>query len=137
MGGNLTISSPRDLSTYNSTQTSGSAGRPINMSVLTGDGSGKVENVFDLSKINSEFAIGTALTQEASTFLSNRARELDDAQKAYNAEWNKGDQADPEKLSQFGKAADDAKQWGVRRNVAFRILADRRSRAPGPLRRRR
>jgi filamentous hemagglutinin len=45
------------------------------MSVLTGDSSGKVENVFDLSKINSEFAIGTALTQEASTFLSNRAQD--------------------------------------------------------------
>jgi filamentous hemagglutinin len=84
----------------------------INTSVRTGDSSGRVENVFDLNKIKNEFAIGRALSQEASKFLSNRAQELDAAQKAYDVEWNKGDQADPMKLEQLGKAADAAKEWG-------------------------
>ena len=89
-----------------------SAGRPINTDVRTGDDSGKVENTFNLDEIKSQLAIGRALSQEAGTFLSNRAQELDAAQKAYNEEWYKGAQADPEKLAQLGKAADDAKQWG-------------------------
>jgi filamentous hemagglutinin len=78
-----------------------------------GDASGKVENVLDLDKINSEFAIGKTLSQEAGAFLNYRAQEADAAQAAYDAEWNKGDQADPVKLKQLGDAADAAKPWGA------------------------
>ncbi|MHC1710571.1 MAG: hemagglutinin repeat-containing protein [Solidesulfovibrio sp.] len=93
-----------------------STGRPIDTAVRTGDASGKVENVLDLDKINSEFAIGKTLSQEAGTFLNYRAQEADkekdDAKKRLKDEQDKGAQADPAKLIQYQQEVDAPNPWG-------------------------
>ncbi|MHC1710580.1 MAG: hemagglutinin repeat-containing protein [Solidesulfovibrio sp.] len=89
-----------------------STGRPIDTAVRTGDASGKVENVLDLDKIKSEFAIGKTLSQEAGTFLNYRAQEADAAEKRFKKEEAKGSEADLVKLAQYAKEAEAAAPWG-------------------------
>jgi hypothetical protein len=81
-----------------------------------GDASGKVENVLNLDKIKSEFAIGKTLSQEAGAFLNYRAQEADqekdDAKARLQAEEDKGAQADPAKLIQYQQEVDAPNPWG-------------------------
>jgi len=54
-------------------------GQVLNTAVVTGGDSGHIDNSLDLKKINSEFAIGTALSQEMATGLSNLGKDYPDA----------------------------------------------------------
>jgi filamentous hemagglutinin len=86
-----------------------STGRPIDTGVRTGDASGKVENVLDLDKINSEFAIGKTLSQEAGTFLNYRAQEADAAKDRLEKAESSG--ADSETIALYKEEAKAAAQW--------------------------
>nr|WP_230850012.1 hemagglutinin repeat-containing protein [Ralstonia solanacearum] len=92
-------------------QTVASVNRNVSTEV---DTSGALKPIFNEKEIKVGFEITGAFISQAGTFLSNRARESTEAQKALDTEKAKpADQQDGAKIAQLTQTLQDNATWGI------------------------
>jgi filamentous hemagglutinin len=77
----------------------------------TSDTLNSLSPIFDKEKVQAGFDIVSEATQQAATFLANRARDAKSIQDALAAEVAKGEDADPVRLAQLNADYASARQW--------------------------
>ncbi|WP_374339578.1 hypothetical protein [Leeia sp.] len=76
------------------------------------DGSNRLGTILNEQQINANYNIVSAFGQEVSTFLSNRAKESAEAQKALDEERRKDpQQQNPERIAQLQQTLDNNAKW--------------------------